>query len=184
MKKIIWFIAILLSFSVLYAQEEVPLPKSLQTRQAKHDNKERTFDFLVGGYVGAQFGSITAIEVSPHFGICPVDFLCVGIGGTYIYMYINDNYYSDDEQTHVFGGNAFVEGYVWDKLILHAEYEYLSFPINNGARLDSHALLAGPGYQQGVTDKLYVYGVLLFPVVKTENVYSIPVVRLGVNFRF
>lgn len=183
MKKFLLFGLLLCMLGAGIAQEEdVPLPKSLQSYKPRTDKAERQISFVAGGYVGAQFGTVTSVEASPHFGICPVDFLCIGVGGTYMYMRVEDYY--DTYQTHVFGFNGFLEGYAWDKLVLHAEYEFLSFPWRDDARLNSHALLAGPGYQQKVSDKVYIYGLILFPVLTTEDVYSIPVIRIGFNVKF
>lgn len=184
MKKNLLFIVLFLcSWGFLNAQnnDNVPLPKSLQGKQPA--NKERKVNLTVGGYFGFQVGTYTCIEVSPHIGVKPWDFLCVGVGGTYMFSYMKTGY-STGTSAHVFGANAFVEGYIWkQRIIAHAEYEFLSYPNTADSRLNCHAVLIGPGYNQMISDKVYAYALILFPVVTTVDIYSIPVVRIGVNVK-
>jgi hypothetical protein len=166
--------------------DDVPLPKSLKSGgKADAPDKDRKVKFVVGGYLGFGVGySVLNLHVSPHVGICPgIDFLCIGVGGTYQLTYYRDpNGYKSF--SHVFGFNAFVEGYIWDRLVLHGEYEWLSFPGGTDGRFTSNAVLLGPGYKQNITDKLSVYTHLLFPAYDPENVYPIIDIRVGVNYKF
>lgn len=185
MKKILFILVVCLAVGAVSAQEEeVPLPKSLAYKQYKKNGEKRKFDFIAGGYFGLQIGNLTSIDVSPHFGICPVDFLCIGIGGTYMFANYHDSYYAINTQSHIFGGNAYIEGYIWDRLVIHAEYEFLSFPQQDKTRLNSHALLVGAGYQQQITEMIYIYGHILFPAYSTEKVYPLANYRLGINVKF
>lgn len=188
MKKLIGFILIvLLSCSVMAQSENVPLPRSLQTKSTGdgQEKPERKVKFVAGGTVGFGFSrSELNLQLSPHFGIKPaVDFLCFGVGGTY-----NLNYYKDPSSglkyfTHIFGFNAFAEGYIWNRLVLHAEYEWLNFPGGED-RWSSNGVLVGPGYTQGLTDKVSMYGLILFPVYDERNVYGVVEMRVGVNVTF
>jgi len=191
MNKIIGLVfgVLLMAFSAadMMAQEDVenvPLPKSLQTRDGNPLN-ERKVKFVVGGNVG--FGvsySQLNMQLSPHFGICPgIDFICIGIGGTYHLNYYK-SYDGVKNFTHIFGARAFIEGYAWDRLIIHAEYEWLSFPGGIEGRQNTNGVLVGAGYKQKITDHFSMYGLFLFPVYDELNVYSIMEIKVGVNYKF
>ena len=96
---------------------------------------------------------------------------------------------------HIFGGKVFVEGYIWQRLILHAEYELLSFPANYAFATDplfvgvnerpaAHGILLGPGYKQDLGTNLSLYTVFLFSVYDPQNVRGIMDIRVGVNYKF
>lgn len=182
---------ILLFFIVITAgvsaqsTEYVPLPKSLAPTKTGNTT-ERAVKFEVGGSFNFGLGGNTlAIKVAPHFGVLPVKFLCIGIGGTYEFMLVKD-YTGLNAQHHIFGGGTFVEGYIWQRLVLHAEYEALSYPIMDAdhSRILCHGVLLGPGYLQEINDHWSVYGLFLLPVYDSENIYPIVTARVGFNFKF
>lgn len=188
-KSIIFFLLIFLIplTSIGQENEDIPLPKSLKNQS---ENNQRKLNFVVGGNFGFQFGNYTFIDVSPHVGIYPVDFLCIGVGGTYMYMRYSNYHQSSD--THIYGFKAFIEGYVWQRLILHAEYGYTNYKLNffDGTtenflysnRVGTHAILLGPGYKQTVTDRISLYCLLLFNLYEDQyTFYSNPLVRVGIN---
>lgn len=184
MKKTLSLLCLLiLCWGAIKAQnnDNIPLPKSFQEKQST--SREAKVHFLAGGYFGFQIGGNTAVEVNPHIGILPWDFLCVGIGGTYMFSYTNS--YLGEQKSHVFGANGFIEGLIWkQRIIAHVEYEYLNFPSYDDTRLHSHGILIGPGYNQFISDKISCYVLFLFPVWSTMDVYSIPIIRLGINVKF
>ena len=200
MKKIATILLLsLISFS-LTAQDNVPLPKSLRTgssaSQTARDTSNRKVHFIAGGLIGFQISNnVLDMQVSPHLGILPgIDFLCFGIGGTYPLTYYKDPL-GDKGFQPIFGGNVFVEGYIWQRLILHAEYEVLSFPasypfatdplfIGKHERPAAHGVLLGPGYKQDIGSNLSIYTVFLFSVYDPQNVRGIIDIRVGVNFKF
>ena len=200
MKKIATILILFLFSFGLSAQSTVPIPKSLlagaKSSQNRPDTTNRKVRFIVGGNVGFQVaGNVLDMQISPHVGILPgVDWLCIGIGGTYQFTYYKDpNGYRGFQ--HIFGGNAFVEGYVWQRLILHAEYELLSFPANYPFAIDplfvgvhdrpaAHGILLGPGYKQDLGTNLSIYSVFLFSVYDPQNVRGIMDIRVGVNYKF
>ena len=201
MKKIASFLLILLFGCVLCAQTNVPLPRSLrpasnQNQNSHTDTSSRKVWGIVGGTVGFQVSNnVLDMQLSPNVGILPgIDFVCVGIGGTYQLTYYKDpNGYKGFQ--HIFGGNVFVEGYIWQKLVLHAEYELMSFPVNYPLATDplfigkherpaAHGILLGPGYKQDIGKNLSIYTVFLFSIFDPQNVRGIMDIRVGVNFKF
>lgn len=187
MKKLLCICCLLFCMGNIFAQhdEDIPLPKSLQTGKAI--NAERKVKFLVGGSFGFQIGNYTAIELSPKLGIYPTDFLAMGITGTYMFMH--DRYYGVN--SHTFGGGVFIEGYLWKRLILHATYEYLNFDavLQNSItgqlyteRVGNHGILLGPGYKQQVGERVNFFFLILFCVYQGEYTpYSLPSYKVGVT---
>lgn len=201
MKKIAALLLLSLIGFSLAAQDIVPLPKSLRTgnssSQTVRDTSNRKVQFLVGGTVGFQVaGNVLDMQIAPHVGILPgVDFLCFGIGGFYQLTYYKNPISGIKTLQHIFGGNVFVEGYVWQRLILHAEYEVVSFPsdyafatdplfVGVNERPSAHGILLGPGYKQDLGTNMSIYTVFLFSVYDPQNVRGIMDIRVGVNYKF
>ncbi len=199
MKKIASFLLIFFLGFCLCAQTTVPLPRSLRSaanQNSRLDTSNRKVWGVVGGTIGFQVSNnILNMQLSPHLGILPgVDFLCVGIGGSYQFTYYKDpNGYKSFQ--HIFGGNVFLEGYIWQRLVLHAEYELMSFPANFAFATDplfigkherpaAHGVLLGPGYKQDLGTNLSIYTVFLFSVYDPQNVRGIMDIRVGVNYKF
>ncbi|MDR2868370.1 MAG: hypothetical protein LBV46_02385 [Bacteroidales bacterium] len=182
-------ILIVFSFHLGYAQgEDVPLPKSLQLRQSKSENKpERNYKWMVGGNVAFSISNVISTELMPQVGIYPFkDWFLVGVNVCYMFAYIPAYKYTQ----HVFGGGFFVEGYPVKWLVLHAGYEYINYPeavaingkITSSQRIGSHAILVGPGYRQALSDKWGMYGLILFNVNQSEDAYYqgyYPIFKVG-----
>lgn len=201
MKKIVSILILFFVSFSLVAQQPIPLPRSLRsiaksTPKNTRDTSDRKVRFVVGGNIGFQVSNnILDMQLSPHFGVMPVvDWLCVGIGGTYQLTYYKDIYGVKSFQ-HIFGGNVFIEGYVWQRLVLHAEYELMSFPesyvfttdplfVGVNGRPTSHGILMGPGYKQDINSNLSVYSLFLFSVYDPQNIRGIMDIRVGVNYKF
>ena len=202
MKKIATVLILFLFSFGLVAQDIVPLPKSLRTgnsasQTTAKDTSNRKVKFVVGGNIGFQVSNnVLDMQISPHVGILPVvDWLCVGIGGSYQLTYYKDPITAYKGFQHIFGGNVFVEGYVWQRLVLHAEYELVSFPTNYAFATDplfigvnerptAHGVLLGPGYKQDISKNLSLYSVFLFSVYDPQNVRGIMEIRVGANYKF
>jgi hypothetical protein len=94
----------------------------------------------VGGNLGLQFGTVTAIDVSPEIMIRVVDQLHFGVGFSYDYLQTKDYFWDDTNQkwldfkANVYGGSFFARYYfrsLFDNFLgnffVHAEYEYLYY---------------------------------------------------------
>ena len=81
-----------------------------------------------GGDFGAQFGTTTAVEVSPLVGYKVTKKLTAGLGFTYQYVKYEDpdqyNYYID-YKANVIGGRIFGEYDIFYGFFAHLEYEQL-----------------------------------------------------------
>ncbi|MCQ2285732.1 MAG: hypothetical protein MJZ76_02525 [Bacteroidales bacterium] len=197
MKKYIFLIiSLIFCIQTAFSQiEQIPLPKSLRTSKETTIGKERKVKIQLGGNFGLSFGSVINVAVSPHVGICPVKWLSIGVGGYYSYQYYKYHQLSslNSKGSHTFGVSGYIEAYPWNRLIIHASYEYLNYaaqyydPISYNYlytdRVGTHAILAGIGYKQAISDRLSVYSLILFNLNQDKySIYSNPLIRVGVNF--
>lgn len=162
----------------LYAQDS--------TMIRKHPPKERIIDrMFTGGNLGAQFGTVTFIEVSPLLGYRITDKISAGIGATYQYYRYRDKLYNFE--TNVYGGRVFGRYLFTDYLFGHAEYEYLNLEAFDfrRRRVDVGSLLAGGGYFQRIGNNSGIMAMILYNF--TESVYTPytnPIIRVGFNIGF
>lgn len=135
MKRYILFfgLVLFLSFQV-FAQDSV-------MKMPRHRNEGSFWHRMtVGGYLSLQFGSITAISVSPEVSIRIVNQLYGGLGFTYQYVNFKDYFWDNknksylDFRSNVYGGRIFFRYYLrslFDNFLgnffAHAEYEYLNY---------------------------------------------------------
>jgi hypothetical protein len=114
----------------------------LSSGQESQVNKKKDFwnRVSVGGNFGLQFGTVTAIDVSPEVMIRVVDQLHLGVGFSYDYLKTKDYFWDDSNQNwldfkaNVYGGRFFARYYlrsIFDNFLgnffAHAEYEYLYY---------------------------------------------------------
>ena len=149
----------------------------------KHPPKQRFIDRLfTGGNVGAQFGTVTFIDVSPLVGYKFTEKIAAGIGATYQYYHYHDQLY--DFETNVYGGRVFGRYMIREFLFAHVEYEYLNLEAFDfqRRRVDVGSLMAGGGYIQRIGDHAAIVAMILYNF--TESVYtpySNPIIRVGFN---
>jgi len=150
----------------------------------KHPPKQRFWDkVFIGGGLGAQFGSQTAIVISPVVGYKFTKKITAGFGITY--QYYRYRYTNSIFETNVFGGNVFGRYYFTKNLFGHGEIEYLNleaydtYPIR---RVDVESLLAGGGYVQHIGENSGILLMLLYNFTPSYYTpYSNPIIRIGVN---
>lgn len=190
MSKIKWLFCLLFivigTLSSAQDSDPIPTPKNLSSSARQREGRAAQSPFMLGGYLGLQFGSATCIELSPHVTYKPIPYFAAGAGVTYMYAHVNNRYSGYEWQSHVVGANVYLEGFVFrERLLAHVEYEFLSFFPTDRPQSMSHAILLGPGFNMPVSPRVSVYGLILFPVYTyaTDNaqVYSIPILRLGIN---
>ena len=81
----------------------------------------------LGGYLGAQFGTVTLIDVSPIASYRVTNNFHAGLGLTY--QYYKDTRYTPDYSSSSYGGSIFGRYFVWRDLFAHVEYAplYVTF---------------------------------------------------------
>jgi hypothetical protein len=145
------------------------------------DNAFSWNKFFYGGYVGAQFGTATFVEISPIIGYRFTQKISGGVGLTYQYYHYQDSYYNIE--SNVYGGRIFGRYYFIPNLFAHVEYEYLNLQAYDYTvphRVGVVGLLVGGGYFQPLTRNAGMMAMILFNLNESYYTpYQNPVIRLG-----
>ncbi len=141
-----------------------------------------------GGGLGMQFGSVTAINISPIVGYTPVDNLYFGLKGKYEY-YKYSNY---NTGTSIYGGSLFGMYSFFEAVAVYAEYEVLSLeslyfdPLQmqgHGDRFWLQSPLVGGGYIQSLGGRSKLMLMILWNLNETYGTYySNPIIRVSFLF--
>lgn len=133
----------------------------------------------LGGNLGAQFGTITFINVSPMVGYQFNKRFMMGVRGTYQYYKIQG--YSQ-LSSNVFGASGFGRFFAFENIYTHAEYEVLNgYFDRSGERINLPFLYFGIGYLQSVTKNVGISATALYEVLRFNTSPSIlPMIRVGV----
>lgn len=165
-----------------------------QELENSQQNKKFSDRLFTGGNLGAQFGSISLIDISPILGVMITKHLATGIGITY--QYYSDKRFTPKISTSQYGGRVFGRFYIPilnDGIFVHLEYEFLNYEkifidystglIKSRERSWLHSPLAGAGYRQFVGRSVYIELAVLWNLNDTpESPYQNPIIRMGVNF--
>ena len=165
------------AFSQFGSMEEEADVKELSTRER----------FFVGGFIGLQFGTYTAVSVNTVAGYRLTNRLSSGIGGTYHYS--NDRFGGPSLVSHTYGGSVFSRFRVIDKAFIHAEHEWLSVVsrmdwIEDGEiqRITETNFLLGPGYAIALSPRANLNILLLYNFNENSQVYlDNPFFRVGLD---
>ncbi len=202
-KNIFIFLFCVTQLTVIFAQTEdidVSYYKSTSNANAypfvEQQNK-KVDNFLtkvsVGGTLGLQLGRYTNIEVSPDVAYHFNDWICLGIGGTYIFSHYNDNQsVSEPINSHVGGLGAFAEGHLFNYVALHVEYRWLNYDLYTynthnvieKTRINSHNILLGGGFYRKI-DKFAIYFQIFYNISNRsvqENILDDVVYKAGFAF--
>ncbi len=151
-------------------------------------HRERIF---VGGFMGLQVGTYTAISVNLHGGYRITNRLSAGVGGHY--QYTNDKWFGESYRSHVYGTNAFARFRVYSHFFMHAEYERLrldtraplpgeDFDPDDRARITEENYLLGAGYGLPLSDRVRINLLLLYNFNQDSQAhFDNPFFRVGVD---
>lgn len=146
---------------------------------------------VFGGSVGASFGNVSYVQVSPYVGYRVTDEFTVGVGLQYRYR--NDDRFGRDLTTHDLGTSLFGRYHLPGPFFVQGEIEYLSYqyyrPNLTKERDGVWSVLAGGGISQPLGSNASAFALLMYNF--SYNDYSQPspytspwVVRFGVGLRF
>lgn len=173
-------LSVLLSFTALLVNAQD------STMIRRHPPRERIIDkIFTGGNVGAQFGTVTFVEISPILGYKFTDKISAGIGATYQYYHYKDRYY--DLTTDVYGGRIFGRYFFTEYLFGHLEYEYLNLEAFDfkRRRVEVESIFGGGGYVQRISNNVSIVAMILYNFTESAYTpYTNPIIRIGVNVGF
>lgn len=183
----------LLCFSLLLKAQNgtINLPRALRSGQTQTNNRNNTNRgplFFIGGNVNNNFGYNLAL--APEIGVRPTDWLRIGVGPRYELQVLADK--TNRYATNAFGASAFVEGIIIDRILIHAGYEFLNYPVSHSSSIDKdrnnlHACALGVGYFQRLSDNLDLYALYVIYPFLTPNDYYNPLpmfARIGISYDF
>jgi hypothetical protein len=146
------------------------------------DKKMLSDRVFSGGNFGLQLGQYTIVHLAPLIGLKLTERITVGAGG--ILTIFRDN--RSDYTSTIYGARAFQRFYVYgNQIYTHVEGEVLNGEWLPAQRFEIYNVLAGLGYQQLISDRVYFDITVMGNILPSEySPYSIPVVRGGIIFNF
>lgn len=149
--------------------------------------------WFYGGYIGASFGDVEYIEISPLVGYRFTPAFGMGLG--LLYRYRKDMRSYEEQSSTDYGANLFARYYVTSGLFLQGEYDYTSYePFVYGdagtiGRSTYDAFLAGVGFNTAVGRGAGIYVLALYDFAYDESdpyrLYDSALqVRVGVSVGF
>jgi hypothetical protein len=137
-----------------------------------------------GGYLGLQFGTITAIDVSPLVIYQANKWFYPGIG--FSYLYYSDKRYVPEYTSSYYGPRVFASFFIWQDLFAQVEYEALNVEYyDTGGRGFIHNIMLGGGYRQWLGQRAFMMFSILYNF--NESIYSPyrnPIIRIGFGAGF
>ncbi len=129
-------------------------PVFAQDQEPRHPKPKAKSQFwskdriVTGGNLGASFGTITVVDISPIIGYKITDKFIYGVGGTYMYYAFRHS--QSTFKTHIYGARTFARYYPIEFLFGHAEYEWLNgqFSPFTRDRINTTGILLGGGISQ------------------------------------
>lgn len=165
----------------------------------KSARKEHYNNFVWGGYLTLQIGTVTIVDVSPQAGYYFKPWLLFGGGLTY--EYYNQKWYTQRISSSIYGGRLFNEVTFYISkpkrtsqrpnfsLFTHLEYEALnldrdfsspSTSIDRTNRFWIHGILVGGGFRQHFGKRSSFNVVILYNIMNDSRTpYDNPQLRVG-----
>jgi len=150
--------------------------------------RERLF---VGGFVGLQFGTFTAVSLNMHAGYRLTNRISAGLGG--MYQYSHERWFGDPIHSHVYGGSLFARLRVVSQAFIHAEHEWLSVQsrsfvegagpeARDRARTTERNMLLGAGYGFRMGPRVRLNVMVLYNFNEASAVYyDNPFFKAGID---
>lgn len=150
--------------------------------------KERIY---FGGDVGASFGSLTFVEISPLIGYKISERFSMGIGS--IYQYYRYNYKTTSGasliiSSSMYGGKVFAREFINDRLYLYSEADILNLEGYNSntdetKRVNVPLFLVGGGYLVPIGESAsFGLNILIDLIDDPYSPFSNPIIRGGFVF--
>jgi hypothetical protein len=147
--------------------------------------------FYFGGGLGASFGTLTYIQITPMIGYRVSPKVRAGLGLTYRYR--KDDRWNNSQSTSDYGASLFSDYLLTRQLFLHGEFEHLSFEYfaASGAtdRDNYDSLFVGPGFGQPLGGRSSFFVTALYNLLYDSGEIPRPydsawVIRVGFGMSF
>ncbi len=189
---------ILLSVILLNVSAQVteidPEDAAYEENDDEDSDPSWTDKIVLGGNLGAQFGTFTAVDISPLIGYKVTDKLTPGVGFTYQYVSYKYPYedpfnYYIDYKSSIVGGRIFTQYDIFYGLFAHAEYENLWIKVQPEEpylpyKAQEPGFFLGGGYNLEVGGKAYLQLMALYNLLWSADnlVYASPFqIRIGIK---
>jgi hypothetical protein len=164
-------------------------------RSGKLDN------FVFGGFIGLQVGTITLVDISPNVGYYITPKVLTGIGLTY--EYYSQKWFGTRISSSIYGGRIYNEYSFFENIgvktrmrsnfaiFSHVEYEALSLnrdfsDTQSSGKTDRfwlHGILIGGGLKQMVGKRASLNISILYNIIQDKrSPYDNPLMRIGFYF--
>lgn len=152
-----------------FAQAPAPPPApEAESAKPAPSMKDR---FFFGGGIGATFGVVDSIEISPMIGMRVAPRVDLGLQP--FYSWTRDGRYSPSVETTDYGTRFFARVRIVSSFFAEADYEYTNYEYLNGyggtTRDRNNAFLAGAGYTLPVGGKVGLYFSALYDFSYNNN---------------
>lgn len=144
-----------------------------------NSKNEWTENIVFGGSMGAQFGNLTFVELSPLVGYKITEMFTAGVGFSYIYMKQNINSPTYiDFSANIYGPRFFLQHDIVFDFFAHAEFEHqwLNFKFEDPSYIpyvdEVNALRVGGGYNYRVGDNSRFQLIALYDLINEPSIIS------------
>lgn len=140
-----------------------------------------------GGNVGAWFGSLTFVDISPLIGVRLNEKFSVGVGA--IYNYYSYNYYGTKYSTNLYGSRIYGRYFILENVFLQAGWDHINrdnpYSYNLKERVWVENLLVGGGLRYPISNRMYMTAMGLWNINQGPlSPYANPIIQVGFIGRF
>ncbi len=196
-KFFVFITAVLMTNPIIFSQPHHPDT----TNRIPPGKEPKISNWIFGGYVALQFGTITLIDVSPQIGYIINPTILVGSGVTY--QYYRQKWYDEIIKSSIYGGRVFTEYIIYNEkskrpgyrprfsIYTHFEYELMNLDrdfSNTTSALKSRrfwvdGILIGGGFKQNIGRRSSLNISILYNIIYDKRTpYDNPQIRIGFYF--
>lgn len=164
-----------------------PKSKDDKKKQPKSDRFKTIKDnityggFIMPGFYASQYGNVVYVTANPNIGYRITDEFTVGMGLTYSYTSLKNQYGKYSQS--IYGPGVFGRYKIFDRAFLQIQYDKLNQPdyySGNDKRTWVEYLYAGGGYFQSFGENSGLMYSILYNLTPGRNsIYYNPLIQIG-----